>query len=435
MAEWASSLGVLRGRDFLKLFAGQTVSYVGDGITIVALTFAVLDLTGSATDLGIVLACEGVTLAGFALVGGVWADRLRREWVMIASDAVRMAVTATMAVLLVAGWANVWNLAALSALYGAAEAFFVPAMGGLVPQLVPAPHLQNANALLGMSGNLGWFLGPIVAGALIVLVGTGGAIAIDAGTFAVSIAFLLAIRPPKPERPEQRPGFVHELRAGWHEVRSRRWLWVMLLRGMLVLFVVIAPFQVLGPLALSEDGGGAGAWGAVMAAFEGGMFLGGVVALHYRPRHPMLIVTLMGSAAVTAPLVLAVGGGAVPLAVVQALRGIGVGVLVAVWTTSLQNAVPESSLSRVTAWDWMASMALWPVGQALAGPLADAVGVQTSCALCAGFGVVCAFWPLLVADVRRMEMAARAQTPSPEVAEAAEASDSNGLTSVADPET
>jgi hypothetical protein len=404
MSSLSSSLAVLREREFLKLFAGQTISYVGDGLTVVAITFAVLELTGSATDLGIVLACESVTLAGFALIGGVWADRLRRQWVMIASDAVRMLATAVLAVLLLEGWAEVWSLAVLAAVYGTAQAFFMPAMGGLVPQLVPAEKLQQANALLGMSGNIGWFLGPVLAGVLIAAIGTGGTIAIDAVTFLASIGCLLALSVAPPERGAARKSFLRELHAGWREVRSRRWLWVMLLRAMLVLFVVIAPFQVLGPLALTDLGYGAGAWGAVMATFEAGMFLGGAIALRYLPARPMLTIALMGSAAVAAPLVLAFGGGVLPLAIVQGVRGVGVGILVAVWVTSMQRAIPEAALSRVTAWDWMASMALWPLGLALAGPLADAVGVQIACALTAGIGIVCALWVLLVPDVRQMRL-------------------------------
>jgi MFS family permease len=223
-------------------------------------------------------------------------------------------------------------------------------------------------------------------------------------TFLASIGCLLALSVAPPERDAARKSFLRELHAGWREVRSRRWLWVMLLRAMLVLFVVIAPFQVLGPLALTDLGYGAGAWGAVMATFEAGMFLGGAIALRYLPARPMLTIALMGSAAVAAPLVLAFGGGVLPLAIVQGVRGVGVGILVAVWVTSMQRAIPEAALSRVTAWDWMASMALWPLGLALAGPLADAVGVQIACALTAGIGIVCALWVLLVPDVRQMRL-------------------------------
>ena len=137
MGRLNEQLGILRLRNFRRVLLAQSVSVFGDGITPVALTFAVLDLTGSGTDLGLVLAAQALPLAGLALVGGVWADRLPREKVMIASDLVRAAVQATAAALLLSGTAQVWMLAILAALHGAAEAFFRPAAGALLPQFVP----------------------------------------------------------------------------------------------------------------------------------------------------------------------------------------------------------------------------------------------------------------------------------------------------------
>jgi MFS family permease len=225
----------LHERNFRSLFLGQSVSVLGDGITPVAITFAVLDLTGSPTDLGLVLAAQSVPLAAFALIGGVWADRLRRERVMLVSDIVRACVQATVAALLLSGRAQIWQLMVLLAVYGTAEAFFRPAWGGLLPQLVPMQRLQEANALMGISDNFGWLVGPAIAGTLIAALGPGGAIAIDAGTFVVSAAFLATIVAPPLERRRKPAAFLAELRKGWYEVRSRRWLWVMLLRTCLVL--------------------------------------------------------------------------------------------------------------------------------------------------------------------------------------------------------
>ena len=141
---------------------------------------------------------------------------------------------------------------------------------------MPASQLQQANALMGMSDNFGWMVGPAVAGTLVALIGAGGAIAVDAATFLVSAAFLAGLRVPAVvEDRGRRQGFVAELRAGWREVRSRTWLWVMLLRVCLVLCIVIAPFQVLGPLGLREQGYGAAAWGWLQAVFSAGMIVGG----------------------------------------------------------------------------------------------------------------------------------------------------------------
>src|SRR5450756_1549210 len=216
----AGRLGLLRIRAFRNVFLAQSISVFGDGITPVALTFAVLGLTGSATDLGLVLAAQSLPLAALALVGGVWADRLPRAALMVASDLVRAAVQIAGATLLLAGVAQVWQLAILAAVHGAAEAFFRPAAGAIMPQLVPAERLQQANALMGLSDNFGWMVGPAVAGTLVAV---------------ISAAFLAALRVPAIARSEAAKSFVVELRDGWHEVKSRTWLWVMLLRGCLVL--------------------------------------------------------------------------------------------------------------------------------------------------------------------------------------------------------
>src|SRR5665648_382875 len=363
----AGRLGLLRIRAFRNVFLAQSISVFGDGITPVALTFAVLGLTGSATDLGLVLAAQSLPLAALALVGGVWADRLPRAALMVASDLVRAAVQISGAVLLLSGVAQVWQLAILAAVHGAAEAFFRPAAGAIMPQLVPAERLQQANALMGLSDNFGWMVGPAVAGTLVALIGAGGAIAVDGATFLVSAAFLASLRVPAITRSAAARGFVVELRDGWHEVKSRTWLWVMLLRGCLVLCIVIAPFQVLGPLGLLAQGHTAAARGWIQAVFSAGMLGGAAIALRYKPRRPMVVVCLTGTAAVAAPLTLALGG--------------------------------------VTAWDWMSSLALWPAGLAIAGPLAQAFGVTALCWASAGLGLVASLWVLFVKDVWRLRPA------------------------------
>lgn len=399
--------GVVRRRDFRNVLLAQSVSVFGDGITPVALTFAVLDLTGSGTDLGIVLAAQSVPLVLLALVGGVWADRLPRAALMMGSDLVRAAVQITAAVLLLTGTAQIWQLAVLAALHGAAEAFFRPAAGAILPQLVPPGQLQQANALMGMSDNFGWMVGPAVAGVLVAVIGSGGAIAIDGATFLVSAAFLARLHVPAiAKTTEAAQGFLDELRAGWREVRSRTWLWVMLLRVCLVLCIVIAPFQILGPLGLLEEGYGAVAWGWLQAVFSAGMIVGMAIAMRYRSKRPMITVTLTGSTAVAAPLALAIFADPWVLGGVYILRGVAVGILVAVWNTTLQTQIAEESLGRVTAWDWMASLALWPVGLAVAGPLAEAFGVTTMCWVTGGLGLLAAFWVLLVKDVWRLQPAA-----------------------------
>jgi hypothetical protein len=229
----------------------------------------------------------------------------------------------------------------------------------------------------------------------------------------ISAAFLSTLRVPRLQRTLVRQSFMAELSHGWREVRSRTWLWVMMLRTMLVLFVTIAPLQVLGPLALREQGRGAPAWGLLVGLFSLGMLIGGAVALAYRPRRPMIVVVLCGTTAAAPLIALAMGAGLVALCLVWALRGVTIGVLVAVWDTALQREIAGESLARVTAWDWMTANGLWPLGLMLAGPAADALGVTNACWLSAGLGLALSLWPLAIHDVWRLRAPREAPEPAP----------------------
>src|SRR5829696_2229816 len=212
------ALGALRERNFRMFFAGQAVSLLGDGMVPVALVFAVLEITGSPSALGLVLAARVLPTVVLLLVGGVVADRVSRRQVMIVADIARMLAQGAMAAVLIAGVAEVWMLAVLAAVGGAATAFFEPASTGLVPMTVSAGRLQQANALQGLSRAAGAIAGPAIAGVLVATVGPGAALAVDGATFAVSAAFLMALRvSPVIQAPSA--AFISELREGWHEFR------------------------------------------------------------------------------------------------------------------------------------------------------------------------------------------------------------------------
>src|SRR5215210_472019 len=202
------SAAPLREREFRLLFAGRTVSLVGSAIAPVALAFAVLDLTGSKTDLGIVLAAREIPVIVFLLVGGIWADRLPRNRVMVGSNVVSGLTQAAVAALLITGNAEIWQLAALASLNGTAGAFFFPASSGVVPQTVPAPLLQQANALLQVAMNGAMIGGAALAGFLVAGVGPGWAIAIDAGTYGLAAACVALMRLPAVVR-EPATNLVH----------------------------------------------------------------------------------------------------------------------------------------------------------------------------------------------------------------------------------
>jgi MFS family permease len=370
------SLQVLREREYRLFFLGQAVSLLGDGMVNVALAFAVLDLTGSASALGLVLAARMLPLVGFLLAGGVMADRLPRRTVMIAADLVRVASQGAIAALLIAGVAQVWQLAALSAVTGSATAFFNPASTGLMPAVVSPGRLQQANALRGLAMAAGQIAGPAVAGVLVAGAGAGWALAVDAATFAVSVAFLARLRVPVMARLEVR-SVLADLREGWDTFRSYTWLWSFVAAAALGNFVNAAS-GVLGPLVAKESLGGAPAWALIVSALGVGSLAGGVLALHVRPRRPMLVATLPLFVFALPLAMLALELPAGWIALVSLFAGAGVMISNTVWETTLQQHVPAEALSRVSSYDWFGSLAFQPIGFAVWGPVAEVAGVSTT---------------------------------------------------------
>ncbi|MDQ3824157.1 MAG: MFS transporter, partial [Actinomycetota bacterium] len=377
MRTWARGrLGALEERPFRLLWLARSASAVGDRMVPVALAFAVIELTGSGTDLGLVLASGLVPNVIFVLAGGVAGDRFDRSRVMLASDAVRAISQGAIAVLLLTGHASVWNLVVSSAVWGTAAAFFTPASTGIVPATVTPARLQQANALMALTRNVIGLGAPALSGILVAAVGTGVVFAIDSASFLVSAAFLLRLDLPKRalERGER---FFDELRGGWRELTARTWLWVSVV-GFGFWNVGLAVFFVLGPLVTARELGGARDWGLVMSGSAVGALTGGAVALRYRPTRPLVTVWVVTLTSSFQLLLLVPPAPAVVMALAAVVAMIGVSISIAVWTTTLQEHVPDRALSRVSAYDWLGSLVAMPLGYALAGPAAETIGVDTT---------------------------------------------------------
>jgi MFS family permease len=401
--------GPFARREFRLLFLARSTSFFGSAIAPVAIAFAVLDLTGSATDLGLVLAARVVPQILFMLVGGVWADRLPRNLVMVASDLVTGTTQATTAVLIITGSAELWHLIVLQAIGGTAFSFFFPASTGLIPQTVEAPLLQQANAALRMALNAASISGAALGGFLVAAVGPGWALAIDAGTFFVSAGFLGAMRVARDER-LQATNFLAELREGWHEFSSRTWLWVIVLAFGFLNAAETGAFNVLGPLVAREELGGAGAYGGLLAAEAVGLVLGGLIALRFRPARPLL-VGCAAMAGLPPVLILLALGAPLPVLLIAALvMGIGIETFSVLWDTSLQQHVPQQALSRVSSYDALGSFVFIPLGQIAAGPTADLVGRDRALYLAAAIVTVSILAMLATTDIRRLQAGAPAKT-------------------------
>jgi hypothetical protein len=402
----AERLAVLGEPDFRRLYFARTISLIGDGIAPVAIAFAVLHLNGSATDLGLVLASHSLVVTALILVGGVYADRLSPRISMLGADLVRALVVGLIAVLLLSGQAQIWQLALLYAVEGAATAFFNPASIAIVPQVVSQPRLQEANALLNLSWSVGKVIGPALAGILLVLGDPGWALAADALTFALSAAFLLGLRAPGLTFAGA-PSFLAELRRGWTEFSSRTWLWVVVLGAAIGNAVFTPAFLVLGPTVAADSLGGSSAWALIAAGFGIGAVAGGVLALSFRPRRPLLVgqgaLLLFGL-----PLALLAGPSpTLAVALGACVSGAVVSLSDILHETVMALRIPPEALSRVSAYDWFGSLALEPLGLVLVGPLAAGLGTSTTLWAAAAVILACQIAVVSVASVRRLEIPAR----------------------------
>jgi MFS family permease len=396
-----NALALLSNRNFSLLFFGRCISFLGNAMAPVALAFAVLHISDSASALGIVLASRMVPNVLFLAIGGVIADRLPRNVVLVGSNLVAGGSQAVVAVLLISGTAEVWHLAVLEAVNGAAFALFYPADTAVVPLTVPEHRLHDANALLRLGTNSTMILGAAVAGALVAAFNPGWTVAADAATFFVGAALMLNMRGIKAAA-EAGNSFVHDLREGWAEFTSHRWLWTVVAQFTVMLVGFFGAFMVLGPVVAERDFSGASSWAAVLAGQSAGLMVGGGIALRWKPARPILA----GTIAVflnALPIAALAAGVALPVVVAAALvNGIAMELFGVFWYTALHEHVAPEALSRVSAYDALGSVACTPMGLVAAGPLAAAIGVNATLWVGVALIIVPTALVLLVPEVRTL---------------------------------
>ncbi len=380
-------LGPLSARDFRLFLAGRLTSFIGTGMLPVALAFAVLGRHGSTSEVGYVLGAETLPLVLFLLVGGAAADRLNRRVVMLSADVLRAAAQGVLAGWILVGHPPLWGFLATQALVGTGNAFFTPAMTGLIPQVVPGAALQQANVLNSMAEWSGRLFGPALAGIIVATSGPGWAVAADALSYVLSALCLAGLRVGWSGTAATEP-FVAQLRTGWRAFSSRTWLWSIVVQFSSYGFIVFAPFFVLGAVVADRSLGGAAAWGTVLALQGLGSVLGSVVMLRVRPRRPLLVAEL-GLISFALPMVaLAAGANLTVVAATAFVSGASIGVFGPLWDTTMQSQLPPEVLSRASAYDWFGSMVFLPLGYALAGTLARLLGIDGALYLGAGWLVL-----------------------------------------------
>jgi MFS family permease len=369
---------VLRERPFALLFGGQTASSVGTWMSVVAMPFAALALGATPGQLGAVLAVQYVPFAFLALFAGAWADRFDRARMIVVTDLVSAAAQAAIAVLLLRGSARLWELAALGAVQGAASACFQPAMIGLVPATVAPEQTQSANALLRTSTHVAQLVAAPVGGVLVAALGAGWVFGIDALSSLVSAACIARIPPVRRAAGRAAEPTLRAIATGWRAVRERPW--VLRFLGVLLVYnvAVLPSVFVLGPVLAERELDGASSWGIIRGVFAAGAAAGGVLALRWRPASPLRAAACAFAVASLGPATIALGGSTALIAVLQGLAAIGAALAWTLWETTVQQRVPEELLSRVISFDFLTSLGSLPIGMALMGPLAAALGVRAT---------------------------------------------------------
>lgn len=391
---------------FRNLFFARLLTVLGNGIAPIALAFAVLDMGGTAADLGIVIAARSIFNVAFLLIGGVLADRYSRSKVLLFSSTIAAVSQGVVACLVLDGSATITLLALLGAINGAAAGTSLPASQSMVPQTVPPHSLREANAFIQLGIYGGTVIGASLGGVLISVMGPGWGLAIDALGFAASAPLYLMTRTLSAKPVGTQSNLFQDLKDGWAEFISRSWVWAIVVQFTIVNAAFSGVMMVLGPVVADATFGRAG-WGMAIAAQSAGLILGSFIALRWRPKRDLLIGTILVVFCAGPIAILGLMPSTPMLMTAFFIAGVGFGLFGVVWAHSLQTHIPPEKLARVYAYDALGSFVAIPIGELAAGPLAMHYGT-TRVLLASAIAVVLAtlaasFTP----SIRRLDNSAR----------------------------
>jgi MFS family permease len=409
---WRDSFAPLRNRNFAWYFASRASDTLGTMMSGVALAFAVLAITDSATALGQVLAAHTIPLVVFLLYGGVLADRFPRTLVLQSSNLVAAASQGTLAFLLITDQAELWMFIVLAAVNGTADAAGFPAMAGMVPQLVPRAQLQPANALLSLTRGGLTVIGPSASALLVVTVGPGWGLAVSAMTWLLSTLLLTQVNiAPKPAK-DERTSTLQDLREGWSFFWATTWLWVIVMAFAFLNAIHVGAWFTLGP-ARAKDTIGEQGWGFVLSAESAGLLGMTLVLLQVRLRRPLLL-GMLGFSLIGVPMMaLGIQPDLWLLITLAFVAGAGVEVFSIGWNLAMQENIDDDMLARAYSYDALGSFVAMPVGQLLFGPLGDAFGFEAVLVVSGVAAIVISLLTLLSRSVRTLDRPAVVPEPNP----------------------
>ncbi|MFB9250382.1 MFS transporter [Sphaerisporangium melleum] len=364
---------VLAIRDFRLLLADRLLAPAAVAFSLVGVSFAVLDLTGSTADLSYVLAAQIAPSLVFTLISGVVADRVPPQRVVVAANIMIAVAEGLLGILVLGGHVLLWHMIVLEALTGVGMAVFYPASQALLPKIVPDELLQQANAISRLAMNGAQMGGAAVAGVVVAAVGPGWALTVCGVGLLGTIPLLLAIRVTG-HAEGGGAGMLSDLRDGWSEFASHTWLWVIVVQYCVILMAWYGGFMVLGPAVAKAELGGATAWGAIASAEALGLIIGGLLSLRFAPKRPILFVAIVGAVFAIPPLSLAMHWPLPAVFLAAVFFGLSMEVMAVQWSVALARNVPADRLARVSAYDALGSVTAMPLGALLAGPIAEKIG-------------------------------------------------------------
>jgi predicted MFS family arabinose efflux permease len=393
---------VLAIRDFRLLLADRVLAPASFAFSLVGVSFAVLDATGGSTaELSYVLAAQIAPSLVFLLLGGVFADRVAPQKVIIVGNVMMAAGEGTFGILVLTGHPALWQMIGLESLTGIGMAIFYPASSALLPRLVPEGLLQEASAVSRLAMNGGQMGGAVLAGFVVAAIKPGWALAICGIGLLGTVPLMLSLRVTALERTHQ-PGMLRELREGWSEFRSHTWLWVIVAQFAVVLMAWYGSFSVLGPVVARLHLGGPAAWGTITGAESFGLIAGGLISLRFSPRRPMLFVVVSGASIAISPLALAMLWPLPAICVASFALGTSMEIMMVQWTVALARNIQPEKLARVSSYDAFGSIMAMPVGAVLAGPIAAWAGVSVTQYGAAAMIVAASALALIPRDIRTL---------------------------------
>jgi MFS family permease len=392
-------------RNLRRLVISRFVSNLGNGLGPVAVAFGVLELpNGDGKSLSLVMAATSLALVLFSLLGGVIGDRFPRAWVVGGADILLAILVIANGIAYVTGNGSVILFTVVGFFSGLLNAIWYPAMSALTSDLAEPEILQDSNAATMLSGNIALILGTAVAGIIVATIGPGWAIIIDGVTFLIAGLLVYSMRSATPvvERSET-SSTIHEIKTGWREFSSRRWVFLAVVSFSFVVSMERAVYSVLGPLVADEKLGGPKPWSLILATWAIGSVVGVLFAAKVRPRYPIRVAIITQFPLFLWFFSLANTTNVYLIAIFSFFVGIAFDFFYVLWVTTLQQHIPKESLSKVMSYDVLGSLALAPIGIAVAGPIAEHYGTSPVLNVISFAFIVCMAAPLLSREVRMTE--------------------------------